>query len=97
MLKHHIFYFQYYKAPKTYETVLDGFNIGFTMVFLLECILKLLALRPRVSDSIIQFYFVYLKQCFHLDRDISNRWIIGHTVVKPLLNSTNLSGTVKIS
>ncbi|XP_066912648.1 muscle calcium channel subunit alpha-1-like [Clytia hemisphaerica] len=38
---------QYYNAPKTYETVLDGFNIGFTMVFLLECILKLLALRPR--------------------------------------------------
>lgn len=38
---------QFYRAPQTYGTVLDGFNIGFTMVFLLECILKLLALRPR--------------------------------------------------
>lgn len=38
---------QYFEAPARYETVLDGFNIGFTMVFLLECILKLLAFKPR--------------------------------------------------
>lgn len=28
--------------------MLDGFNIGFTAVFLLECILKLIAFKPKV-------------------------------------------------
>jgi hypothetical protein len=32
-----------------YTRVLDGFNIGFTAVFLLECILKLIAFRPKVN------------------------------------------------
>ena len=39
---------QYYEEPKLYTRVLDGFNIGFTAVFLLECILKLIAFKPKV-------------------------------------------------
>ncbi|XP_048579316.1 muscle calcium channel subunit alpha-1 isoform X2 [Nematostella vectensis] len=38
---------QYYNEPKLYTRVLDGFNIGFTSVFLLECILKLFAFKPK--------------------------------------------------
>ncbi|PFX17210.1 Voltage-dependent calcium channel type D subunit alpha-1 [Stylophora pistillata] len=38
---------QYYQEPKLYTRVLDGFNIGFTAVFLLECILKLIAFKPK--------------------------------------------------
>lgn len=38
---------QYYEEPKLYTRVLDGFNIGFTAVFLLECILKLIAFKPK--------------------------------------------------
>ncbi|KAL9960179.1 hypothetical protein ACROYT_G033596 [Oculina patagonica] len=38
---------QYYQEPKLYTRVLDGFNIGFTAVFLLECILKLVAFKPK--------------------------------------------------
>lgn len=39
---------QYYEEPKLYTRVLDGFNIGFTAVFLLESILKLIAFKPKV-------------------------------------------------
>ncbi|XP_020894868.2 voltage-dependent L-type calcium channel subunit alpha-1D, partial [Exaiptasia diaphana] len=38
---------QYFNEPKLYTRVLDGFNIGFTSVFLLECILKLFAFKPK--------------------------------------------------
>ncbi|XP_028397956.1 voltage-dependent L-type calcium channel subunit alpha-1D-like [Dendronephthya gigantea] len=38
---------QHYEEPIIYTRVLDGFNIGFTAVFLLECILKLIAFRPK--------------------------------------------------
>jgi len=38
---------QYYGASKLYTSVLDGFNIGFTAVFLLECILKLIAFNYK--------------------------------------------------
>ncbi|XP_044182314.1 voltage-dependent L-type calcium channel subunit alpha-1D-like isoform X2 [Acropora millepora] len=38
---------QYYQEPRLYTRVLDGFNIGFTAVFLLECILKLVAFKPK--------------------------------------------------
>ena len=32
---------------QAYTQVLDGFNMGFTVVFLCECVLKLIAFRPR--------------------------------------------------
>lgn len=38
---------QYYQEPELYTRVLDGFNIGFTAVFFLECILKLIAFKPK--------------------------------------------------
>nr|AAC63050.1 voltage-gated calcium channel alpha-1 subunit [Cyanea capillata] len=38
---------QYHNASKLYERVLDGFNIGFTAVFLLECVLKLMAFNAK--------------------------------------------------
>ena len=39
--------------------MLDGFNIGFTAVFLLECILKLIAFKPkvRVIDAVVQSHY----------------------------------------
>lgn len=38
---------QYWGQPEMYQRILDGFNVGFTMVFLLECVLKLLAFFPK--------------------------------------------------
>ena len=50
-LSYYLFiFFQYYQEPKLYTRVLDGFNIGFTAVFLLECILKLIAFKPKVRS-----------------------------------------------
>ena len=43
--------YKYYQEPKLYTRVLDGFNIGFTAVFLLECILKLIAFKPKVRQT----------------------------------------------
>ena len=37
--------------------MLDGFNIGFTAVFLLECILKLIAFKPKVIDAVVQSHY----------------------------------------
>ena len=39
--------------------MLDGFNIGFTAVFLLECILKLIAFKPkvRVIDTVVHSHY----------------------------------------
>ena len=39
--------------------MLDGFNIGFTAVFLLECILKLIAFKPkvRVIATVVQSHY----------------------------------------
>ena len=46
------FLYQYYQEPKLYTRVLDGFNIGFTAVFFLECILKLVAFKPKVRTKV---------------------------------------------
>ena len=40
---------QYYSAPYTYELALKYLNIAFTMVFSLECILKIIAFGFLVS------------------------------------------------
>lgn len=39
--------------------MLDGFNIGFTAVFLLECILKLIAFKPKVLviETVVQSHY----------------------------------------
>ena len=39
--------------------MLDGFNIGFTAVFLLECILKLIAFKPKVLviDTVVHSHY----------------------------------------
>lgn len=41
---------QYYSAPYTYELALKYLNIAFTMVFSLECVLKIIAFGFLVSD-----------------------------------------------
>eukprot|EP00794_Sanderia_malayensis_P006217 gene6217-6933_t len=38
---------QYHQAGSLYKSILDGFNIGFTAVFLLECVLKLMAFNAK--------------------------------------------------
>lgn len=40
---------QYYSAPYTYELALKYLNIAFTMVFSLECVLKIIAFGFLVS------------------------------------------------
>lgn len=38
-----LFYFQYYSAPPAYEAVLKHLNMAFTVIFSVECILKIMA------------------------------------------------------
>lgn len=38
-----LFYFQYYSAPPAYEAVLKHLNTAFTVIFSVECILKIMA------------------------------------------------------
>lgn len=42
-------FWQYYSAPYTYELALKYLNIAFTMVFSLECVLKIIAFGFLVS------------------------------------------------
>lgn len=42
---------QYYSAPCTYELALKYLNIAFTMVFSLECVLKIIAFGFLVSHG----------------------------------------------
>ena len=43
---------QYYSAPCTYELALKYLNIAFTMVFSLECVLKIIAFGFLVCSGI---------------------------------------------
>lgn len=43
------FFLQYYSAPAAYDTVLKHLNTAFTVLFSLECILKIMAFGLVVS------------------------------------------------
>jgi len=50
------FFSKYHNQPDNYSKALDYLNIVFTAIFALECVLKLLAFRLRVSRQRICFY-----------------------------------------
>lgn len=43
-------FFQYHSAPAAYDTVLKHLNTAFTVLFSLECILKIMAFGFVVSN-----------------------------------------------
>ncbi len=45
------FYFQYYSAPPTYDAVLKHLNTAFTVLFSVECILKIMAFGFLVREK----------------------------------------------
>ena len=47
LIKTSLLKLQHWGMSELTSEVLDGFNVGFTVVFLCECILKLLAFQPR--------------------------------------------------
>ena len=74
---------QYYNMQTPYTYVLDGFNIGFTLVFLFECLLKLVAFRLKnyFLDAWNVFDFVIVVGSI-LDIVISETPVLGSTAFK---------------
>lgn len=74
---------QYYNMPQPYMYVLDGFNIGFTLVFLFECLLKLVAFRLKnyFLDAWNVFDFVIVVGSI-LDIVITETPVLGETAFK---------------
>lgn len=46
-----VVYFQYYSAPPAYEAVLKHLNTAFTVIFSVECILKIMAFGFLVREE----------------------------------------------
>lgn len=74
---------QYWNMKDAYMYVLDGFNIGFTLVFLFECLLKLVAFRLKnyFLDAWNVFDFVIVVGSI-LDIVISETPVLGDTAFK---------------
>merc|ERR1712142_1279947 len=74
---------QYWNMRDAYMYVLDGFNIGFTLVFLFECLLKLVAFRLKnyFLDAWNVFDFVIVVGSI-LDIVISETPVLGDTAFK---------------
>lgn len=74
---------QYWNMKDPYMYVLDGFNIGFTLVFLFECLLKLIAFRLKnyFLDAWNVFDFVIVVGSI-LDIVISETPVLGDTAFK---------------
>merc|ERR1712142_608010 len=74
---------QYWNMRDAYMYVLDGFNIDFTLVFLFECLLKLVAFRLKnyFLDAWNVFDFVIVVGSI-LDIVISETPVLGDTAFK---------------
>lgn len=65
-------YFQYYSAPPAYDAVLKHLNTAFTVLFSIECVLKILAfgfLVREKSDINLKFKTSLLRLLFLLQQN----------------------------